>query len=754
MVGPGISASEQGQLQEQQSSQSSADTPTPVWPERPAARPDAPNVLVWLIDDLGYAQIGAYGGLVATPNIDRVARMGLRYTNYHTTPICSASRAALLTGRNAHTVHVGGHQVAAAPFAGYDLRVPRSAGTLAENLRLAGYATYALGKWDHLPGEDASAAGPFTYWPSGQRFDQFYGFLASDADHFSPVLWQNQQPVPPATDPRYHLSEDLADRAIDYIDSRDAGTTRRPFMLYWATGAVHAPHHAPQAYLDQYKGKFSMGWDAAREEILKRQKAAGLVPQDAKLPPRTDGMLPWDSLSADQQRLYAREMEAFAAQLTHTDEQFGRILARLEERGELDNTIIVITSDNGAGAEGGPHGHYNENAHFNSMEPTFEMALRYFDKWGGPETYPIYPLGWAVAGNTPFRYYKQTAYEGGTRVPLIVSWGRGIPSDGSLRSQYHHVADLTPTILDAAGVKPAPIVNGEPQMPFDGISFANSFAAPQSRGPRRVQYYNLYGNRAIWADGWKAVNSRRVRTQERSYDAQGRASTGGWELYQVDRDFNELNDLAASNPQKLDEMLETFDREAQRFDVYPLITAGEARKAMAERAERRYQARDMEWTYSGPISRIPSPNAPPIHLRSFTLDATFQFASGDHGALMAYGGQTGGMALYIRDGKPVFVWRDLDLTRDLVRIVGKPLAEGTTTVSIELDRSEGGANIQMRTGTTVLGTAFIPSPLPRDVLSLSEGFDIGSDVGTPVSPDYAVPFIYSGDIKQVRATIR
>ena len=447
--------------------------PAPI--KRNTAPAGAPNVLVWVIDDMGFGQLGSYGGLIETPNIDRIAQQGLRYTNYHTTPICSASRAALLTGRNSHRVHVGGHSAIAVGFPGQDALVPRSAGTVAENLRQSGYLTYAIGKWDHLPQSDASPAGPFTYWPSGQGFDRYYGFLAFDADNFDPTLWSDHDPVTLSRRPDYHLSSDMAEKAIDWIGARDATDPKRPFMMYWATGAVHAPHHAPQRWLDHYRGRFDAGWDVAAQQTLDRQKKLGLVPADMTLPPLPAGVKHWAELSRDEQRMFARQMEAFAAQLSHADEQFGRILDALEARGELDNTVVVITADNGASAEGAPQGTFSEHYFANGYFATLDENLRLYDQWGGPGTYPHYATGWAVAGDTPFRYYKQTAYEGGTRVPLILSWPKGISARGELRGQYQHVTDITPTILDAAGVPPAQSVNGQRQMAFDGVSMSYSF---------------------------------------------------------------------------------------------------------------------------------------------------------------------------------------------------------------------------------------------------------------------------------------
>ena len=716
------------------------------------ARAGAPNVLVWMIDDLGFAQIGSYGGLVDTPNLDRLAKQGLRYANYHTAPICSASRAAFLTGRNPHTVHVGGHSISAVGFPGQDARVPREAGTVAENLRQAGYITYAIGKWDHRPAEHASAAGPFTYWPSGQGFDRFYGFLNFDTDNFAPQLWSDHQPLPLRTEPNYHLTADMADKAIGYIASRDAAIERPPFFMYWATGAVHAPHHAPDAYLKRYRGRFDMGWDKAREEILRRQKALGLVPADVKMPPRPEGMPAWDSLSADHRRLYARAMEAFAAQLTHADEQFGRILAALEARGELANTLVMVTSDNGASAEGAEDGTFSELYTSNGYFPTVDENLRFYEGWGGPTTYPNYPMGWAVAGNTPFRFYKQSAHEGGSRVPLIVAWPQGIAARGELRSQFHHVSDLTPTILQSARVEPAPEVNGRKQMPFDGLSMTYSYTAPTAPSPKKVQYLEMYGNRAIWADGWKAVIPHRTKTWD--FTIQPPITDNGWELYDTRHDFNEMNDLAASQPARLKRMLALFDQEARRYNVYPLTNTGAAQKSIREASDRAMRARGGLWTYDGPVSNIPERTAPPIHLRSFSMTAKLTSSVPAKGVVMAMGGRLGGMSLYVLDGRPVFGYQSLDQLPSRIAASSR-LPAGASELGLEFTRQgRESARIRLTVNGKEVATGEVRGKLSTFLLSATETFDVGSDEGTAPSSDYLGPFPFTGRIEQVQFKVR
>ncbi|RYD97585.1 MAG: arylsulfatase, partial [Sphingomonadales bacterium] len=522
-------------------------------PAAPAPSQQRPNVLVWLMDDVGFAQVSCFGGLVETPNIDRVAAMGLRYSNYHTAPICSASRAALLTGRMPHSVHIGGHATAARDFPGYDAHIPAGAGTIAANLHAAGYTTYAVGKWDHLPNADVSTAGPFNYWATGQGFDRFYGFLSADTDNWEPQLVRDLTPIGRPQTSGYHLSADMADQAIAMIQARGAADPQRPFFLYWATGAAHAPHHAPAEWIARYKGKFDQGWDKVRETILQRQIARGVVPKGTRLAALPEEMPRWDSLSREERQLYARQMEAFAASLSYADAQFGRMLDALAAAGELDNTIVVVTSDNGASAEGGPNGLYNEAA-VTGAGLTVADNLAFLDRWGAPGTYPHYAYGWAVAGNTPFRYYKQTTHEGGTHVPLVVAWPRGIAARGELRGQFAHVSDIAPTLLAATGVPLAQTVNNVPQVPMEGQSLAATFASARAPGHEGPQYVELYGNKGLWQDGWQIVTSHRYRT----WDWQtAKTFDEPWELYDLRTDPGQNTNLAVKYPERVAAMAAT-----------------------------------------------------------------------------------------------------------------------------------------------------------------------------------------------------
>ena len=721
-----------------------------VTPAPPGGRA-RPNVLVWMIDDVGFAQLSSYGGLVSTPNIDRIARLGLRYTNYHTAPICSASRAAFLTGRNPHSVHVGGHATAARDLPGYDAKIPASDGTIAANLHQAGYATFALGKWDHLPSEESSPAGPFNHWPTGQGFDHFYGFLTADVDNWNPTLFRDLTAVAKPAEPAYHLSADLADQAIALIRSRDVKNPRRPFFLYWATGAAHAPHHAPREWIDRYRGRFDMGWDEAREIILKAQKAQGLVQRDAQLAPRPAGLPTWSSLSPQQRKLYARQMEVFAASLSYADAQFARILDALQASGELENTLIVITSDNGASAEGGPDGLYNEAEVTSGKTPGVADNMAFYDRWGGPETYPHYSYGWAVAGDTPYRYYKQTAHEGGTRVPLVIAWPRGIAARGELRNQFVYVDDLAPTILEATGVPLAATVNDVPQDPLEGQSITPSFAASGDPRGGRPQYVELYGNKGLWWQGWSIVTTHRFRTWDfhvsRTFDEP-------WELYDLVQDPGQGHDLAATYPDRVAEMGRMFEEQARLHHVYPQFNLSDTVADSILKARMDFERRGGQWHYAGPVGNIPQSLAPPINSRSFKMTARLAMSRGDStGPIFAYGGQLGGIGFYLKDGKPELILNTLK--GDPTAVVAHD-ALGAGTARIELDFIKGPTamdgsaqyEVTIKADGRDLATQTVTYTMPF-FFGISETFGVGVDEGSPVLAGYAAGTPFPGSISDV-----
>lgn len=720
---------------------------TPYWQARPQPPKGAPNVLIWVIDDGGFAHVGSFGGLIETPSIDHLADSGLRFTNFNATPLCSPSRAALLTGRNPHTVGLGSHAFLATGYPGYNAQVPKSAATIARILKDSGYATYAVGKWDHLPTTHVSPVGPYDYWPSGQGFDRFYGFLHYEANQFTPAMWLDHEPVNPGqNDPTYHVSTDLADRAIEWIEQQQNIRPEQPFFMYWATGAVHGPLHVPEAYIDKYRGQFDMGWNRAREIILERQKKLGVVPADAELPAWPEELPLWDSLTAAERKMAARAMEVFAAQMDHADHEFGRVVKALEERGELDNTVILVLSDNGATAEASPAGarHYITQIPKNS----WEESLKYYDSWGGPETYPHYPSGWAAAGNTPFRYYKRHAHQGGTQVPLIVHWPKGISDGGGIRHQYHFIADLFPTLLDIIGIEVPAEVDGVAQQRVDGVSMQYTLDAADAPTRKKLQYYEMMGNRAIWSDGWKAVKMHNPDTWSESKLAAGIAAgvnDDGWELYRLDRDFNERFDLAAEQPGKLAEMKELFDKEAWRNNVYPLLP--DFMTEMQQRGLRQMQETGGRFTYQGRVNRIPHALAPPFNNLSHIIEADLDNAGDDaEGVVFALGGVSAGYALYIREGYPVFVYNQDGDRRAYIR-GSSPLPDGPVCVQVAL-RKQGqfSARVALAVNGQVVGEGDVATSLR---FSSEESLDIGSDLGSNVSPEYSGEGRFTGAIRQV-----
>lgn len=732
--------------------QAPAGTQAPTM-SAPASRPHA---IVWMLDDIGFAQLSCFGGLIQTPNIDRVARRGVRFTNYRTAPICSASRAALLTGRNPHSVHMGGHAGAPLPYPGYDGVVPASAGTIAANLKAAGYHTIALGKWDHLPSADMTQAGPFALWPTGQGFDKFYGFLGADADNWQPVLIDGTTPIAtPATAP-YHLNNDLAERAIAAFDSRDARREAAPVFIYFATGTAHAPHHAPPEWIARYRGKFDMGWDKAREAVLEQQIAMGIMPAGTSLAPRPEGMPAWSSLSADDKRLYARQMEVFAAAVSHADEQFGKVLDALGARGELDNTIIAITSDNGASAEGAFHGTHNETLFMNGHYPSVDENMAFLDRWGGPETQPHYAFGWAVAGNTPFRYFKQTTHDGGIRVPLIMSWPKAISAQGEVRGDFAYVADVAPTILDLAGVPQAPTLNNVAQSPMEGLSLKARLMSSTAAISSRAQYFEMYGNKGLWHDGWMIVTSHRLDPWRMD---QLHPITEPWELYNTQSDPGQSNDLSSRNPDKVKQLAALFEAQARQYNVNPISNFGDSRAFGGRAFMAEMTARKGLWAFDRPVSNIGFGAAPPVALRPFEMAARLDLRSStDTGPIFAFGGASGGMAAYLSKGVAGFAFRDLSGNLQVVEAPAA-LPAGPVHLTVRIDRPSPQpmrietVTVTISAGDKVLVSQNVTTAIPA-TFGVAETFDIGMDRGSAVSPAYRPDQPFSGRLGKVSFQFR
>ena len=723
---------------------SGAQPATNAPPERHQQRP---NVLVWMLDDVGFAQLSSFGGLVATPNIDRVAQMGLRYTNYHTAPVCSASRASFLTGRMPHSVNIGGHVFVSRPHPGYTGHIPASAGTIADNLRASGYTTFALGKWDHIPVPQSSPAGPFDQWPTGQGFDRFYGFLSADIDNWRPSLVRDQTPVDLPETPGYHLNRDLADQAIAMIEGRRITDPARPFMMYWATGTAHAPHHAPADWIERYRGRFDIGWDKARETILKQQKAQGIVGRNAQLAPRPAAMPPWNALSPEQKRLYTRQMEVFAASLSYADHEFGRILDALAAAGELDNTMVIVTADNGASAEGALHGMFTEALLGVGRNATLEENVAFYDSWGGPGSYPHYSYGWAVAGDTPYRYFKHTTHEGGTRVPFVMAWPKGIAARGELRGQFTHVSDIAPTILEAAGVPLADRVNNVAQQPMEGTSFAYSFAAPDAATRKGPQYVEMFGNKGLWKDGWAIVTSHRVEPWDM---ASTKPVTAPWELYDLAADPGQARDLASRHPERVAEMDRIFEEQAQRYNVHPIGNISEGVMESMRKAREDFARRGGMWRYPGPVRNIQQSIAPPVTSMGFAMTARLGLASGDvSGPVFATGGTLGGIGLYLRAGKPVFVLNTI-AGQSTEIAAAEALGPGETMLSLEFERPSGAGDAQVVIAAN--GKRIARGSVAGDRLkqfAVFELFGVGHDGSTPVLAGAPTDVAFPGRLSDV-----
>jgi arylsulfatase len=717
------------------------------WPVEQTFSGEEPNVLVILLDDTGYGHLGAYGGLTETPNIDALAERGLLFNNFHTTALCSPSRAAILAGRNSHSIGLGSHALTAMGFPGYRGRVPMEAQEVARNAQEGGWTTYAIGKWDHTPTFQVHQVGPFTYWPTSDGFDHTYTFMAADSNNFTPVMWAGHEPIEPSRgNPEYHLSTDLADKAIHYLTGHVSIAPDRPFFMFWAPGGMHAPHHAPPEYIEKYRGKFDMGWDEAREIIFQRQKDMGIIPADAVLTDRIDEIPAWDSLSDDQKRLYARQMEAFAGQLDHLDMEIGRMVATLERLGKLDNTLIILTSDNGSSGEGGLAGTHNEMLIVNSLQARLEENLARYDEWGSEETDNHFSAGWAMAGNTPFKYFKQSNHNGGIQDPLIVHWPAGINKGGEIRNQYHHIIDIGPTIMDVLDLEFMEEIDGIKQMPYDGISFAYSFNDTDAPDQRTRQYYEMFGNRAMYLDGWKAVTLHGGRMP---WDFAGvyPFEDDVWELYHVAEDFTESNNLADEYPEKLEELKAAWEEEAWKYNVYPLYDNLQDRFA---NVASRYAPQRDEYVYYPPGAiRISEPYSPPVKNRSHSLTAYAEIPDeGASGVLVATGGIYGGYSMFVQDDRLVYEYNAFNEDRFIIKSNGA-LPEGEVELKVVYVANEDNTGlVTLYVNGKEAGQGSVDR-IHRGTFSISETFDVGEDTGTPVSKSYTRDNAFSGRLDKV-----
>jgi arylsulfatase len=712
------------------------------WPEEERPNPDAPNVIIFLLDDVGFGQYSSFGGLIETPNIDDLAANGLRFNNFHTTALCSPSRASLMAGRNPHSIGLGSHALTAMGFPGYNAVMPESAKSVANYLGEAGYINYALGKWDHTPLYEVSQVGPFDRWPSGEGFHHAYTFMAADVHQFIPVMWNDHMPEPYRKSE--HLDKDLADRAIQWITGHKSIKPDLPFMMLWASGSMHSPHHAPDSIIDKYAGKFDMGWDKAREQILANQKALGVIPENTALTERIPEIPAWDSLPEEEQRLYARQMEVFAAQMEWVDIQIGRVVAELERIGELDNTLIFVTADNGASGEGGLAGTFNETYVLNGLQTPLEANLRALEEWGRETTYPHYHAGWAMAGNTPFKYFKQSEHRGGQHDALVVHWPNGIQAKGEVREQYHHISDIAPTIMEAADIEVPDEYHGVEQQPMDGVSMIYAFDNAAAPNAKERQYYEMFGNRAIWVDGWKAVT---LHANRMPWDVNVVLpfDQDEWELYNVAEDFSESNNLAEEYPEKLAELVAIFDEEAWKYNVYPLYD--DMIKRLGAQQDRLF-GDQTEFVYFAPGAiRIAEKSSAPVKNRAHTITTTLERAGNEEGVLVAVGGMTGGYAMYIKGNKVYYDYNYLDGVHYVLE--SPPLNPGSTDIKFNFIKTKefGGSGELYINGEKV---DEVDMPLMHiSTYSLAETFDIGRDTGTQVAKEYTDPFPYNGALDRV-----
>ena len=711
----------------------------------------APNVLVVLLDDAGYGQAATFGGLVPTPTLDALAANGLRFTRFHVTALCSPTRAALLTGRNSHAVGMGTITNWANGFPGYTGSIPKSAAFVSEVLRGNGYATAAIGKWHLIPDPETTLAGPFDHWPTHQGFDFFYGFIGAEVDQWNPELTEGTAPVrmspPPGRDGDYTLNEDLAGHARAWVLQQKALAPDRPVFLYYAPGAAHAPLQAPRKWIERFRGRFDAGWDEYRRTVFERQKKLGVVPADTVLTPRPPELPAWDSLTADQKRVAARLMEVFAAFLAQADHEIGRVVEAFRETGQLDDTLVLyIAGDNGASLEGNLAGTDNLMEQVNGIEPTAAEVLRHLDDVGGPMSNPHYPAGWAWAGNTPFQWGKRIgSHLGGTRAPMVVSWPRRIRERGGTRAQYLHVIDVVPTILEAAQVPPPRSVNGVLQQAVDGVSFLDALTNASAPEHRTRQYFEMHGNRALYSRGW--VAAQRTGLLPWAYTFGTNETPPGWELYDLDHDYSEANDLAAAHPEKLEELQKAFDEEAARNNVYPIDprVSGRAHPNPPPPGGRPFYT-----LYPG-ATHLYSSLAPTTRNRTHTFTAYVDIpAGGADGVLVAEGGTASGYALYVKDGRPGYTYNYF--RREVTTVTASDrLPAGRSVIGVHFAYHGpgvgAGATVTLSVNGAKVGEARLAHTVPR-AYSFEETFDVGEDTASPVGP-YTAPFRFAGTLERL-----
>ncbi|WP_226531974.1 arylsulfatase [Microbacterium paraoxydans] len=720
---------------------------------QPVSPPEgAPNIVLVLLDDAGFGQFSTFGGGVPSPTMDRLREEGIAFNRFHTTALCSPTRAALITGRNHHSASFAGITEIATGYDGYTCVLPKNCGTIGEVLRQNGYMTAWVGKNHNTPPWETSAVGPFDRWANGLGFDYFYGFNAGDMNHWNPVLFENRDLVPASSDPNYHLTEDLADKAIDWVRRAKSIAPDKPYFLYLATGATHAPHHAPQEWIEKFRGQFDEGWDVYREQTLERQKALGVVPSDTELTARSEGLPSWAELNDDQRRLYARMMEVFAAYGAHVDHHIGRVIDAVKELPDADNTIIIyIAGDNGSSAEGGLEGSLCENLFFNGISEHWEDNLLAIDELGGPKHFNHFPSSWAHAMNAPFQWTKQVAsHFGGTRNPMIISWPDRITDRGGLREQFLHVIDIVPTLYEVCGITPPDSLNGTTQKPIEGHSFARALIDADAPETRRTQYFELGANRGLYHDGWMASAPSFVpwNPNRQNWDPDDAV----WELYNVDDDFSQAKDLAAEHPERLRQLQDLWWAEASKYQVLPLDWRATERFNSEAMGRPSLTGGRKSATYYPGMIGLPDAACLPMLNKSWRITADVDIPTeGAEGMIVTHGGLEGGYGLYLRDGKPTFVYNFLALDRPTFA-AEEPLAAGSRQIVVDFRYDGGGVGKGGAVSLSVDGRVVAEGRMERSIpaqLSLSEGLDIGMDVGSPVDFTYQLPFVFTGRIEKV-----
>lgn len=722
---------------------------------------DAPNILIILLDDVGFGQAGTFGGDIQTPTLSALAADGIAFNSFHTTAICSPTRAALLTGRNHHRVGSGTIAERAVDWDGYVGVIPKTSATIAEVLRNYGYSTAAFGKWHNTPATETTAMGPFDRWPTGYGFEHFYGFLAGETSQWEPRLVNNTTIIEPPHDPDYHLTADLADQTITWLRQHRSFAPDKPFFLYWAPGAAHGPHHITAAAADAYKGMFDDGWDAMRERVFARQKELGWIPADTVLNPRPEGIAAWEDIPAEERPFQTRLMELFAAFTEDADVQAGRIIDEIAALGELENTIVIyIFGDNGASAEG-QNGTISELLAQNNIPNTTEQQLAALERLGGlevlgsPVTDNMYNAGFAWAGNTPFKYTKLIASDfGGTRNPMVMSWPAGITPDATPRTQFHHVNDIAPTIYEILGIAPPEVVNGQPQDPIDGVSLAYAFADPAAPPRKTEQYFENSGSRALYQDGWLASAFGPLTpwaTAGVDYAAWD-AKADVWTLHDVTRDFSASRDLAAEEPERLAAMKERFLAVAEENKVFPVGAGIWLRIHPEDRVATPYAS----WQFDATTQRMPEFTAPGIGRQSTLVTVEADFPEAASGVLYALGGASGGVSLFMDKGVLTYEYNMLIL--QITRISApEPLSAGPHRIEVDTTIAKPGApaEVILRVDGAEVARGTVPVTVPA-AFTASESFDVGLDLGSPVSATYAErrPFALEGADIRVNVALR